>query len=127
MHGKGGGFVDGICNVICPKDTNSSWFDYLHVRYYNDEYWFQRRSQLSGGKTVGAVMFVFGLTAVVVGLAALKVRRREKKKMRGMATQQARKKYALNGISNGNISIISNDISLEADLTLSPKIILCCH
>ena len=65
------------------------------------------------GKTVGGVMFFLGLVSVVVGLIALKIRRIEKKKMRGLATQQAREKYAINGVSNGEISIISSDIDFD--------------
>ena len=73
------------------------------------------------GKAVGAVMFVLGLVSVVIGLIALKVRRIAKKKMRGLASEQAREKYAMNGISNGNISIISNDINLDADFPRRQK------
>ena len=65
------------------------------------------------GKTVGGVMFFLGLVSVILGLIALKIRRKEKKKMRGLATQQAREKYAMNGVSNGEISIISNDIDFD--------------
>ena len=65
------------------------------------------------GKTVGGVMFFLGLLSVVLGLIALKIRRKEKKKMRGLATQQAREKYAMNGVSNGEISIISSDVDFD--------------
>ena len=65
------------------------------------------------GKAVGGVMFFLGFVSVVLGLIALKIRRKEKKKMRGLATQQAREKYAMNGVSNGEISIIGSDIDFD--------------
>lgn len=62
------------------------------------------------GKAIGAVMFVLGFFATVLGLVALKARRKNKKRMRGLAIKRAQERYSPNGHANGVVSTISEDV-----------------
>ncbi len=62
------------------------------------------------GKAIGAVMFVIGFFATVLGLVALKARRKNKKRMRGLAIKRAQERYSPNGHANGVVSTISEEI-----------------
>ena len=76
------------------------------------------------GKPAGAVMFVLGLGSVVIGLVALKMRRNEKKKMRGLATKQAREKYE-NGVlptKKTEIATISGRVDIVKDIATPPRV-----